>query len=734
MFTPDNPEIQDIANRIIDHIEKNLSNHFDALNKVNHSSVNTIQDITNFRVYTPPSRSVIAGKLGISYSTLREWVAYHPFWQEFDRKYQLMFADLAISNLTYKAQSPFHKDSVKANQAILGIMAPEMTPEYKAEKARLALRVETKEAELILLTDKLRDFFTAGIEVFPLFCRTCIRISNKDGLLIPFKFNKPQRKLYREILTLVQEGRPVRMVILKARQMGFTTLLLALNIFVTISRRGMTGIVMAHDLDSSSSIFRKLQAMYDNWNGDNMLFRPDTIKSNAKMIEFNNRLGTGLCSTVKVYNAKKEEIRGDTTQFVHQSERAFYPDRIIDNLDTSVKQQVPMRPWTFIFYETTADGEGSLFHKEWLDAVDAKETGRDGFLPFFFPWYEMIGGENAEDDYSVTFRNETERSCFIESMGISDRYNQYPNEEKYLMEKYGLSYEQLNWRRKNIDYNFKGRVRKFDQEYPHCPEVAFISTGTNYFDLKKLSEIEAWAETIPGTPVKLNKIDGQWRMLKHDGGNLVVWKKPIEGRQYFMTVDPAEGEDPLCEVKSSKGEYDYHVIDVWDIEAREQVAQYRGYTKLTELAKLIYAVSSIYGGARYVEIAVERNNHGHAVIQLLSKYQNINLYYQETGLDELSQTQTTKVGWNTTKVSKHLAWDILDVAICNWRDDVIGIKLRSSLTIAELRTGKQNPVKKTLSGYPHDDTISSASMFAVIMYLRYGKNEYNVDREKDEEE
>lgn len=711
------PEIQRKATDILDHIQNKVSGYFQNLQE-QQSIDRHARELSYCHVYSPPPRSLIASKLGVAYYDLREWCRLYKFWIDFDKKYSMVYSDMVIANLTFKAQSPFHKDSIVANKALLGIMNPEMTPEYLSEKAKLTLKVDNQDETISILQERVKQFAFSGVEQFPNFCKECLIISDKNGKSVPFIHNKPQRKLFRKILEYWQEGKPIRFIVLKARQLGFTTFIIALKLFVCIMNKGFHGIVMAHDQDASSSIFSKLQSMYNNWQPQNIDLRPDTMKSNTKMLEFNNKFGTGLGSTCKVFNAKKEEVRGGTTQFVHQSERAFYPSRVLDKLDTSCKQQVPLRANTFIFYETTADGQGSPFHHEWMEAVDNPDKG---FYPFFFPWHEMIDCENPEDDYVKNFRSEKERRDLLESLGKDMRYNKYEGEETELQQMYDLTDEQLNWRRYVIDYNFAGRIRKFDQEYPHCPEVAFISTGTNFFDLGKLEELRKFSKSLSYTSVKLSKISGEWRMVKHDNGYLKVWKKPEHGRQYFITVDPAEGEDPLTDVKDPKGKYDYHVMDVWDIESREQVAQYRGYCKLGELCSIIYAVSYLYGGNKYVEVMVERNNHGHAVIHLLAKYKEIRLYIQDTAFDEESIKQTFKVGWRTSNDTKSLAWDMLDISISNWNDPLIGIKIRSEDTINELVTGKQDPRTKQLSGYPHDDTITTASMFAVIMYLRYGK-------------
>lgn len=57
-----------------------------------------------------------------------------------------------------------------------------------------------------------------------LFIQTFLKIKTKEGHITKLILNPPQRRLYEAIKKQWEEGRPVRIIILKARQMGFSTL------------------------------------------------------------------------------------------------------------------------------------------------------------------------------------------------------------------------------------------------------------------------------------------------------------------------------------------------------------------------------------------------------------------------------------------------------------------------------------------------------------------------------
>ena len=89
-------------------------------------------------------------------------------------------------------------------------------------------------------------------------------ITTKDGRFTLLKLNEPQKKLMDMVEKALKEKRPVRIRVLKARQMGFSTLISALGFWWSGMHENMNYAVVAHKDTSASSIFEKNKVFYDN--------------------------------------------------------------------------------------------------------------------------------------------------------------------------------------------------------------------------------------------------------------------------------------------------------------------------------------------------------------------------------------------------------------------------------------------------------------------------------------
>ena len=176
---------------------------------------------------------------------------------------------------------------------------------------------------------------------------------DKKSKIIPLKFNEPQLQYYNIIKQLKEQNKPVRIIILKARQMGFSTATEAIFFKETVTKSNIHTAIVAHKEDSTTNLFNMSKLMYNEL--------PDAIKpekkaSNAKELVFNNKYGTGLNSKIKCMTAGGEGIgRSDTINNLHLSELAFWTGDKKETL-TGLLQAVPNTPDTMIVIESTANG------------------------------------------------------------------------------------------------------------------------------------------------------------------------------------------------------------------------------------------------------------------------------------------------------------------------------------------------------------------------------------------
>src|SRR5262245_15500810 len=113
-------------------------------------------------------------------------------------------------------------------------------------------RVEAEEREFHKDPDTYieRRFADLAAWDFEVWARINCRITTKDGKLVSFRLNRVQRYIWRLILEDLAAGRPVRMMIIKARQMGVSTLLIALFLWLTSLKPNRNAIIISQDMES----------------------------------------------------------------------------------------------------------------------------------------------------------------------------------------------------------------------------------------------------------------------------------------------------------------------------------------------------------------------------------------------------------------------------------------------------------------------------------------------------
>ena len=262
-------------------------------------------------------------------------------------------------------------------------------------------------------------------------------------------------KLYNLLKKQQQEGKPQRVIILKARQMGFSTLTEAILFKRTATKANVNSGIIAHKNDATTNLFNMSKLYLQELPEE---LKPDTKATNANEIVFDNKDGTGLRSKIKCMTAEGEGVgRSDTFQNLHLSEVSSWHNakEILDGL----LQAVPYRADTLIIIESTAKG-----FDYFKDLWDKACNGENDFEPLFCAWHELDEYRLPADNIVLT------------------------EEEIKLKELYNLDDEQIAWRRWCIRNNCGGDVNTFKQEYPACPEEAFLASGECVFDKEIIIE------------------------------------------------------------------------------------------------------------------------------------------------------------------------------------------------------------------------------------------------------
>lgn len=442
------------------------------------------------------------------------------------------------------------------------------------------------------------------------YIENCLKIKTKSGTVVPFRLNDAQRKLYAVAKRQQDAGKPVRLIILKARQLGFSTLTEGLIFHACATRKNVNALIVAHREDATANLFRMSKLFYDELPAP---VKPMLRASNAQELVFENpsklrserEARPGLRSRIRCATAGGRGIgRSDTLQCVHLSEYAFWPDGADGKASTlaGILQAVPSLPGTMVVIESTANGFED-FKERW----DAAVAGENDFEPVFFAWFE-------NPDYSMPVVPGTEWTA----------------EERELRDAYRLTDEQLQWRRWCIANNCGGSLDMFRQEYPASPGEAFLHSGTGVFDNE---QIVLRLERISGPAGRGEFADGEW--TESETGAITLYELPEEGVPYVLGGDTAgEGSD-------------YFTAIVIDNVTGRIAAKLRQKYSEPEYVRQINALGRFYNDAL---VAIETNFSTYPVMKLQEmEYPN---QYSREREDTYTRQMRKSYGFRTDRQSR----------------------------------------------------------------------------------
>lgn len=276
---------------------------------------------------------------------------------------------------------------------------------------------------------------------FPHYAEKCLKIRSKSGEVVPFILNYAQEHIHACVENQRARTGKVRAVILKGRQQGCSTYIEGRFYWRVTHTRGVQAFILTHEEDATTNLFKIANRYHENCPS---AVRPATGAANAKELHFSN-----LDSGYKVGTAGNRAVgRSSTVQLFHGSEVAFWPNA--QQHAAGVIQAIPDEPGTEVFKESTANGVGNYFHKEWQDA----EAGLSEYIAIFVPWY-----------WSPEYKKPVPEGFALDA------------EERQYQESYELDLEQMAWRRAKI-IELKDQML-FKQEYPATAAEAFQVSGAD---------------------------------------------------------------------------------------------------------------------------------------------------------------------------------------------------------------------------------------------------------------
>lgn len=390
---------------------------------------------------------------------------------------------------------------------------------------------------------------------------------------------------------------PVRLIVLKARQLGISTISEGVLFNWCFIHPGTQSLVIAHESEASDSLFEKTQMYWETWPFNPMF---TTRHQAARRLTWNETRSSMRVATAK--NVRSGRSR--TIHALHASEVAFWDDP--ETLMEGLRQTIPDKHGSLIILESTANGVGNYFHRTW----EAACRGENDYLPLFFPWH-------SHPEYQVNFT----------TLRKSDL-----DQTERLLFTIGADLAHLEWRRFAIDNKFSGDEEKFKQEYPSTPREAFLTTGRNVFPIYHLEQVY---KPMPG---KRGQVIGRQGNVKFIADpmqgptGLTLFKWPDSRQDYMVAGDPSH---------TTMG--DFSCIQILNRRTLEQIGVWHGKCNPIQFAHELMRLGYYFNTAM---INTEMEGPGYATIGAIMEagYPKVWQYrWPDRAPGKLSMTY----GWST---------------------------------------------------------------------------------------
>ena len=507
---------------------------------------------------------------------------------------------------------------------------------------------------------------------FPFYAYAYNFIKNKEGgRMIHFKLSYPQRYLLSILEDMRLAGIPIRIILLKARQWGGSTLVQLYIAWIQLfHKESWYSDIVAQDASTS----RKIKAMYSKmleklppWLIDcpdnaQLTFTPyegsqlDSIITYGKGTNITKARDTVI--TIGTYN-NPNSGRGGDISCVHYSEVGLWEDtdgKKPEDIIRSISSSLLMAPLTVEVIESTANGMGNFFYR----AYQAAKQGKSNRRAVFVPWFKIEKYTRPVED----------KATFAQWL-LDNKDNDNPPDGCLDSGKYywhlwilGATFEAINWyilkRKDYIDH------QDMMAEFPSDDVEAFRNSGKNVFSAYHLDKLkETCREPLYVGEVQGDSVQGKLALRNlhfvHDrSGLLKVWMLPQKlkhriARRYLVTVDVGgRGRDADWS--------DILVIDrYWMMFGGnpEVVAEWHGHIDHDLLAWKAAQIAAFYDNAKLViesnTIETKDNDtDGDQSELIFNRIAGVydNLYIRRASEAKIAQGITTEYGYHTNRKTK----------------------------------------------------------------------------------
>ena len=508
---------------------------------------------------------------------------------------------------------------------------------------------------------------------FPFFAAMYVYIKAKGGGEdILFRLNRPQRKLITTFEEKRIAGMPIRVILLKARQWGGSTATQMYMVWLQLMHRtGLNSLIIGHVKDVSTEVrdmFHKMIEAYplellytlgEDYNPKDPKIAGVGQTGNIHRIPQRN------CK-IKVGTAEKpNSCRGGDYNLVHCTEVGLWKtteNKTPEEIVRSATSGVLNKPYTMIVYESTANGTGNFFHREY----EAAKEGNSQFTALFISWYEI-------EAYSLPIEKPKEFAQWLldnKDNNFAQSYREEPGKYLRWLWEQGATLEAINWyvteRTKYVDHG------DIASEFPSDDIEAFTHSGDKVFDrykvenLRKTCTAPKFVGDIYADDDKGERSLAHVRFTEDRQGLFCVWSLPEKDEEDCIITDRYL---VVVDIGGRSNKADWSVIVVFDrlfmMEGGNPsvVAQWYGHIAMDLLAWKAAQIASFYNNALLViesntletkdrERIVDGDQSQFILNQVKVYYDN--LYARKQSEDEIREGAPRKYGFHTNVAPKPL--------------------------------------------------------------------------------
>ena len=557
----------------------------------------------------------------------------------------------------------------------------------------------------------------------------CIRIKAKTGGRVRFKLNYAQIKVLEKCEELRKKGKPIDIIICKARQWGGSTFSIFYQMWLALKHKeSHSFVVAAQNKTVAKSIVRMLtQAVksYPAWdlglpeeeslqlaNVDDTCYE---FRDSNKQRVRDHDIYVG---TIK----EPDGIRGFATSGAHYSEVGVWddtPERRPGDLIRSIAGGIPVMPYTMQVMESTPKGSGNFFHKTWTDAVE----GTSNFNAVFIPWFFIPHDTLPIDDYDEFVQ------WLVEGKNDDQPNGKWKDSGKHYwwLWQLGATLEGINWYRyKRLSYNDYALMAS---EAPSDDVEAFQHSGFKVFDTYELKAMEyTCKDPIAEGELMSEEAKGRGalkniRFFNKRQGDLKIWEFPDKeaniSNRYLVSVD----------IGGRSKKADWSVLRVFDRFMMtmggkpELVAQMRYHTDHDLLAYDAMRVAEYYNHALLVFESntfetkdKERDTDGNMLEYILDTIAGLytNLYARKQTAEQIDKGEPKKWGFHTNSSTKPGLIHHLQECI---RDQLYVERFKPCLhEMAEYEKDSTGKYSAPAGEGKHDDMVMSTAIGLYICF------------------